>query len=129
MKIGSRKCIFEFQQQLHHSIIYRVNSRRSLIKQVFGPGTEFDTKYLNAPNTGDKKKIFMLIRKMYILFPAAFTKHCAMYFSFFIAFQIVNWSKVAANKICDVKKPKISFIFPQQITILLKYIHMMTLIN
>ena len=76
-----------------------------------------------------QKKIFMLIRKMYILFPAAFTKHCAMYFSFFIAFQIVNWSKVAANKICDVKKPKISFIFPQQITILLKYIHMMTLIN
>ena len=42
-----------------------------------------------------------------------------MYFSFFIAFQIVNWSKVAANKICDVKKPKISFIFPQQIRMLL----------
>ena len=42
-----------------------------------------------------------------------------MYFSFFIAFQIVNWSKVAANKICDVEKPKISFIFPQQIRMLL----------
>ena len=76
-----------------------MNSRRSLIKQVFGPGTEFDTKYLNAPNTGDQKKsLSLLLEKRRFYFQQLLQNIVVCTFRFLLLFKLSIGAKSLQTK-------------------------------